>query len=243
VTSDLSPPALARLYAEVERTLSRTGSTDEVFRVLTDTAVTQVPGAELAGITRARKGRFETVAETAETVQLVDQLQYELGSGPCVDAIVQDAVLRAPDLTADARWPEFGRKAVEMTGVVSMLSLRLSVEDGNVVAGLNMYSTKVGAFDEIAESVATLLATHGALALAKAAAQEQVRNLRRALDTSREIGIAMGVLMSQHKITRDQGFDMLRIASQHANRRLAEIASEVADTGQLTLPRPVTDER
>jgi AmiR/NasT family two-component response regulator len=88
-----------------------------------------------------------------------------------------------------------------------------------------------------------LLATHGALALAKAAAQEQVRNLRRALDTSREIGIAMGVLMSQHKITRDQGFDMLRIASQRANRRLAEIASEVADTGQLTLPRPVTDER
>ena len=42
--------------------------------------------------------------------------------------------------------------------------------------------------------------------------------------------------MNQHKITRDQAFDLLRIASQHGHRKLAEIATEVADTGVLELP-------
>jgi AmiR/NasT family two-component response regulator len=96
-----------------------------------------------------------------------------------------------------------------------------------------MYSHTPGAFDEISESVANLLATHGALAVAKAAAEEKARNLERALKNSRDIGCAMGVLMASHKITRQQAFDLLRMASQHSHRKLAEIAVEVADTGAL----------
>jgi AmiR/NasT family two-component response regulator len=54
--------------------------------------------------------------------------------------------------------------------------------------------------------------------------------------TNREIGIAMGVLMNAHKITRQQAFDLLRIVSQHTHRKLYEIARDVADTGALDLP-------
>jgi hypothetical protein len=43
--------------------------------------------------------------------------------------------------------------------------------------------------------------------------------------------------MSQHKITRQQAFDLLRISSQHTHRRLADIAVDVADTGTLELPK------
>ena len=42
--------------------------------------------------------------------------------------------------------------------------------------------------------------------------------------------------MNQHKITRGQAFDLLRIASQHGHRKLVQIATEVADTGILNLP-------
>ena len=52
-----------------------------------------------------------------------------------------------------------------------------------------------------------------------------------------EIGVAMGVLMAKHNITRDQAFGLLRVASQDSNRRLAELAVEVADTGELPLRR------
>jgi 2-keto-3-deoxy-L-rhamnonate aldolase RhmA len=41
------------------------------------------------------------------------------------------------------------------------------------------------------------------------------------------------VLMAQQKITREQAFDLLRIASQHGHRKLAEIAAQVAETGAL----------
>jgi AmiR/NasT family two-component response regulator len=54
-----------------------------------------------------------------------------------------------------------------------------------------------------------------------------------ALQTSREIGIAMGVLMQKYKITRDEAFSLLRMASQALHRKLALIAVEVAETGEL----------
>lgn len=84
-------------------------------------------------------------------------------------------------------------------------------------------------FDETAQALGLLLATHGALALTVAAVRERASNLEVALRTSRQIGIAMGVLMFQHKLTEDQAFDLLRIASQHKHLKLAAIASVVAE--------------
>ena len=37
--------------------------------------------------------------------------------------------------------------------------------------------------------------------------------------------------MAHHQLTRDQAFDLLRLASQRTNRKLADIAREVAETG------------
>ncbi len=48
--------------------------------------------------------------------------------------------------------------------------------------------------------------------------------------------MAMGVVMATYKVTRDQAFDLLRVASQNSNRKLADIATEVIDTGALSLP-------
>lgn len=48
-----------------------------------------------------------------------------------------------------------------------------------------------------------------------------------------DIGIAMGVLMKSHAITRDAAFGLLRDASQLSHRKLAEIARDVAETGTL----------
>lgn len=76
-------------------------------------------------------------------------------------------------------------------------------------------------------------ATHGSLAVGRAAAREQSRNLLIGLKNSREIGIAKGIIMAHAKVTRDQAFDLLRIVSQHTHRKVAEMATEIADTGAL----------
>lgn len=240
MTAEFAPSGLAELYAEVGRSLAAHARGSDALSALTALAVERVPGAEAAGITLNREGKLVTVAATSELVERTDAIQYQLGSGPCVDAVLEDSVYCPVDLRTDGRWPEFGRRVAGETGVLSMLSFRLFLEadrDG-VIAGLNLYSTQPAAFDDDAQTLALLLATHGALAVAAATARERAENLERALKTSREIGTAVGVLMAQYKVTREQGFDLLRIASQQTNRKLAELAVDVVDTGALPpLPR------
>ncbi len=47
----------------------------------------------------------------------------------------------------------------------------------------------------------------------------------------------MGIIMALHKITKEQAFDALRVASQHTHRKLAVIARDVAETGELPFVR------
>jgi GAF domain-containing protein len=163
----------------------------------------------------------------------VDDLQYEARSGPCLEALTTDHVVRADNLATDGRWPGFAQRAAASTAVVSMLSRRLFLEEEDTIGALNLYSSRVAAFAETDPSVLDILATHCAIALAKAAEHDQNEHLRIALDTNRDIGIAIGVLMTSMLITKAQAFDLLRITSQHGHRKLREVALEVIDTGVL----------
>jgi hypothetical protein len=235
VVTEYSLSELSGVFDDIGSRLVGEADPDAVLEVLAEQAVARVPGAEYAGITVGGNGhRFVTVAATDDIVLVTDQIQYELGTGPCVDAVLKQTRFNCRDLRTDPRWPQFGQRAAESTGILSMLSLRLYMEnDRGLIAGLNAYAHQPGAFDDASETIALLMATHGALAVSNAAARYKARNLERALQTNREIGIAIGVLMAQQKITREQAFDLLRIASQHGHRKLAEIAAQVAETGAL----------
>jgi hypothetical protein len=63
----------------------------------------------------------------------------------------------------------------------------------------------------------------------------KANNLHRALDSNREIGAAMGILMARHQLTSDQAFDLLRRTSQRAHRKIVAIAADVIETGELEL--------
>jgi hypothetical protein len=236
VTREFSPTELAAMFAKVERELALARARD-ALDVLVKSAVEMVPGAQMAGVSLGRGGRFSTPAATDDTVRTVDALQYAQGSGPCVDAIVQDTTFNAADLRTDRRWPQFGQAAYEQTGIVSMLSFRMFFEvHDELLAGLNLYSREVNAFGATSEAVGMLLATHGALAVAETAEREKADNLVIALKTSREIGIATGILMQKYLVSRDEAFNLLRMASQRLHRKLADIAAEVAETGELPEP-------
>jgi hypothetical protein len=117
-----------------------------------------------------------------------------------VDAIVDDVVYQLSDVSQDARWPAFGRRA---------------------------------AFDEESPAFLQLLAAYGVLVASAVDDQDRARHLEYALTSNRDIGIAIGVLMATHKITRDRAFDMLRVVSQRTNRKMRDLATEVAETGVL----------
>lgn len=237
MTSDQTLQHLAEAFTSLEPHLLEPGPADDVLQTITSRGLRVVPGAEHSAITRGRPGNFKTVAATSDVPLKVDSIQYELGYGPCVDAIVDNTTYVSGDLASEQRWPGFGKRAADEFGVVSMLSFRMFLEDDDLIAGLNLYSSKPDAFDENAQTVGLLLATHGALALSALRRGETAAHLARALTSNREIGVAMGVLMSQHKISRDQAFDLLRITSQHTHRKLSDVAADVADTGTLELPK------
>jgi hypothetical protein len=61
--------------------------------------------------------------------------------------------------------------------------------------------------------------------------QDQVQHLQIALRTSRIIGQAIGIVMTRRFVTQDEAFNLLRRASQNTNRKLREIAQDIALTG------------
>jgi hypothetical protein len=204
----------------------------------------RVPGARWVSVSMLRSGRFTTAASTAEQAQRADVLQYDIGSGPCVDAVLKESLYVTGDVGTDPRWTEWGRRANSEVGVNSVLSQRLQLQGHDeIVAGLNIYSDAPSAFDRAAVGVALILATHGAMVLSQHLASREAGHLERALISNRDIGMAMGILMSQHRFTRQEAFDLLRVASQNSNRKLADIAVEVADTGTLTIDQVSQDHR
>lgn len=201
-------------------------------------AVDVVHDTRWASVTAVRSGVLKTLTASHDHARQIDAIQYRLGSGPCLDAILEDHVYLTGDVANDDRWPEFGSRAAEEAGLQSVLAFRLVLlDESKAIAGLNLYSDVPDAFDDLAVRQGTMLATQVSLLVTAHLASDEADNLARALESNREIGVAMGVLMAKHNVTREQAFGLLRMASQDSNRRLADLAVEVADTGELPLRR------
>ncbi len=224
---------LAVVFADIARHLQAGATPEQVQERVARAAVDTVEGCDHAAISVVRRhGGIETVAATDDVPPRVDAIQYEVGQGPCLGAISEDEVYLIDDLADDERWPPFSRRAAQETGVRSMLSFRLFVE-GDTIGALNLYSRNPGAFDEHARAVGTVLAAHAAIAVQGARQRARTEQLDRALESNREVGMAMGVLMAQGRMTRQEAFTVLRRASQHLNRKLHDVAVELVDTGRL----------
>jgi AmiR/NasT family two-component response regulator len=64
-------------------------------------------------------------------------------------------------------------------------------------------------------------------------AERQIDQLGMAVHTRTHIGQAQGILMERFDIGADQAFDYLRRVSSNSNRKLAEVAEEIARTRKL----------
>jgi hypothetical protein len=200
---------------------------------LVEFAVRGIPGAEHASMTMVTGSRPpRTTAQTDELPYQWDQLQYQNGEGPCLEAIATDDVELAQDLRTDPRWPRFARALVDQTAARSMLSFRLFLTEQNRAA-LNLYATRPAAFTDQSVATGAMFAAYASMALLAAARHDTANHLARALVTNREIGVAMGILMANGRLTESQAFDQLRTASQNVNRKLRDIAADVALTGRL----------
>ncbi len=206
-----------------QKLLARPGEAHTPQSVV-DLAVETVHGCDWAGITLHRGGRLQTPASTDPVVTRADDLQYDLGEGPCIDAIWADDTYLAPDLADETRWPRWVPAARDL-GIASILSVRLATHE-LTVGGLNLYSSRPGVYDEDDVQVAHVYAAHAAAALA---VSHQISTLQSALQTRHRIGVAQGILMQRFGVTIDQAFQVLRRTSQDHNIKLRDLAEDVID--------------
>ncbi|UYG17093.1 GAF and ANTAR domain-containing protein [Brachybacterium huguangmaarense] len=234
----LAAPDVAQAFARLHAVMTSGTSAVDATKLLR-TCVSLVPNVEHASITLVRRSRPpRSVAATSDVPGLIDALQYEVGEGPCLEAATEDTVVLSEDLAADVRWPRFSARCVHATSISSMLCARLLLADGDSGA-LNLYATRPHAFADADVTITSVLATFAALALAHELHESDVAGLNTALSSNRQIATAIGILMSRHQLTRDAAFDRLRTASNHLNRKLAELAATVEYTGDLpSSPRP-----
>ena len=192
------------------------------------TAVETIGPAKYSGVNLYDHGRFVPQAVAGEPPLILDVLQQESGTGPCVDCSRDQVTIRVDEIVTETRWFAYTEKAAAL-GVASMLCVPLYIDDQQL-GSVSLYATDRAAFTLADEYVARMLATQAALALAEARRTSQ---LRRALANRDIIGQAKGILMERHRITADQAFRMLSEQSQRVNRKLADVARTLAETGVL----------
>ncbi|MCC6494872.1 MAG: GAF and ANTAR domain-containing protein [Propionibacteriaceae bacterium] len=191
-----------------------------------------VDGCDHAGITRVSREGAETVAASSDKARLCDQLQYDLGEGPCLDTVRTHQTVVSNSLGSDPRWPRWGPAVARLYGVGSLLSLLLYTH-GDSYGALNLYAERPGAYCSDDLVVAQSLAAHLAVALAGG---REIDHRAVAMVNRTVIGQAEGILMERFKITADQAFELLRDSSVKTNNRLIQVAEELTRTGQWSTP-------
>jgi GAF domain-containing protein len=165
MTENISP-ALAPALSELAGLLLSTNSFTELVQQMAELAVRTVEPAVTCGITLAEQARVFTVAAADELASQLDEQQYELGDGPCLEALHSGEVVDGKDLGPKSRWKDYPTIAMGY-GILAVYSVPLMVA-GKPVGVLNLYAGTPSAFGPLERQLAALLAGQAAIAVTAA---------------------------------------------------------------------------
>jgi GAF domain-containing protein len=217
---------LAVQMAELARSAAAPRSVEDVLSDVTAASKELISGTDTAGVLLIGKGgKFDSLAGTSDLPHLLDELQMKFNEGPCVEAALDDVIVRTDDFRTEERWPQYSPAVVEL-GVLSGLSIKLYTAD-RTAGALNLFAFRTNVFDGESETIGTVLAAHAAAAIL---ASRQGEELQSALSTRDRIGQAKGIIMERFGVDDVRAFEMLRRLSQESNTRLVDIAQQVIET-------------
>jgi hypothetical protein len=175
--------------------------------------------------------RHGSLCATDEVSTLIEQLQYDLGEGPCVDAYQHDGPVLEPDLAHPAlpRWLAFTGPAVA-AGVRAVFAFPLQV--GAVRLGaLDLYRDRPGRLDGDQHADALVMADIAAQAIlllqADAPPGVVAGELAAGADFKYIVHQAAGMVAAQLDVTVAQALVRLRAHAFGNDRPLVEVARNV----------------
>ncbi|WP_205877651.1 GAF and ANTAR domain-containing protein [Mycobacterium camsae] len=224
--SEPSNHDLALRMAELARTLAAPRQAEDIFTEVAAAAVDLIAGVDTAGILLIKKGgHFESIGGTDDLPHELDALQHALGEGPCIDAALDEVLVRTEDFRRETRWPAYSAAAQQL-GVLSGMSFRLYTHE-RTAGALNLFGCRPTNWDAERQTIGMVLAAHAAAALM---ASHHSENLQSAVASRDRIGQAKGIIMERFDVDDVRAFDMLRRLSQESNTSLVDIAQRVIDT-------------
>lgn len=243
--SDVLPGAAASaaptgVFAELDKILftNDAHSLHRVLQQVADAALEVVPGLAEVSVTVLEGGHARTVVFAGALAAVLDERQYEAGSGPCLDAAARGGTVMVDTADPQNPYPELSRAAVAH-GITQVLAVGLPVEQ-RTAGALNMYAASPEPLSADSVALAETFAGYAAVAVANAvlhhSAVEEARQLHDAMQSRAVIEQAKGILMATRHCTPEQAFVLLTRASQRQNRKLREVALEFVERGSASRP-------
>lgn len=177
----------------------------------------------------------ETVSASDTRAARLDELQFDLGEGPCWDALRSARPVAEPDLMATKRWPAFV-SAVRADVVCSIFAFPLIV--GTLRFGaVDLYSMTPLSLDSQQTRRATVMAEAvGRRLLKDAIAEADGGEERYGPHSRRVIHQATGVVLAQLGLTPEDAELVIQGHAFGTGRSMMEVAREIT-SGRLAFAR------
>lgn len=164
-----------------------------------------------------------------QATERIEELQFTLGEGPCIDAFASSRPVLVPDLTDGAmrRWPVYAPAAHD-AGIRAVFAFPLQVGAARLGV-LDVFRGHAGAlsrtelgqaFTFAEQVVATLLDGQERIA-------EGADGLDEAIDNRAELFQAQGMVMVQLGVTLTEALVRIRAYAYAEDRRLTEVAADI----------------
>jgi GAF domain-containing protein len=234
--TDSQPMDPTEAFAELSRIKLSETDVDGVLKKIAELAERTIPGSDQVSVTLVPGKGAYTATYTGDVALALDEIQYQDGSGPCLDAAKSGDSLSLPDMSTERRWPRFAARALEV-GIHSSMSMGLPIQE-NVGGALNIYAVKPDTFDRDAIILAQTFAGYAAVALANAHLYDVTatlaQHMQAAMESRAVIEQAKGIIMGERRCTADEAFRILSKLSQDSNRKVRDVAAALVDRAQQT---------
>jgi GAF domain-containing protein len=193
----------------------------------------QITGVSGAGIMLMSDDMPQgSLGTTDEVSQLIEDLQYTLGEGPCIDAHQQDRVVGEPDLAGPVtrRWIAFAPPVLQ-AGVRAVFGFPLRV-GGVRLGALDLYRDRPGPLSGEQHADALVLASMAARWVLEAragAASGAVAVELEAADFHFAVHNAAGMVSVQQGTSITDALIRLRAYAFSHDRLLTDVAQDVID--------------
>jgi GAF domain-containing protein len=184
------------------------------------------------------------ISTSDDTLRTLEQLQIELGEGPCLLAYQKADQVIASDLSDDPRFPRFGILAVA-AGLRAVYSFPM-VQGGQPIGAMNLYRSSPGPLTDEHISIGQMFADVAAAFIVHAREDDHRallnRQLQTALDSRIVIEQAKGFVRARRNVDATCAFEALRRYARNTSTRLLDVANQVLE-GELSVDELPLDDR